>query len=156
MDWQQEGMKDPPVVQSLLQQETSFVPSLAKSSQFVAPGDDILSQESVVRGHGTMVQGSRLISTVAGLVERVNKLVAVLPIRARYSAEVGDVVVGRIRDVVSRKWKVDVNARQDAVLLLSAVNLPGGVQRRRTYEDELKMREFFDQDDLISAEVQEV
>jgi exosome complex component RRP4 len=65
-----------------------------------------------------MVQGSRLISTVAGLVERVNKLVAVLPIRARYSAEVGDVVVGRIRDVVSRKWKVDVNARQDAVLLL--------------------------------------
>jgi exosome complex component RRP4 len=103
-----------------------------------------------------MVQGSRLISTVAGLVERVNKLVAVLPIRARYSAEVGDVVVGRIRDVVSRKWKVDVNARQDAVLLLSAVNLPGGVQRRRTYEDELKMREFFDQDDLISAEVQEV
>jgi len=33
MDWQQEGMKDPPVVQSLLQQETSFVPSLAKSSQ---------------------------------------------------------------------------------------------------------------------------
>jgi len=86
----------------------------------------------------------------------VNKLVAVLPIRARYSAEVGDVVVGRIRDVVSRKWKVDVNARQDAVLLLSAVNLPGGVQRRRTYEDELKMREFFDQDDLISAEVQEL
>ncbi|GJQ14065.1 hypothetical protein GpartN1_g5856.t1 [Galdieria partita] len=143
-------------VRSFEQQEATLAPSVAKSSQFVAPGDDILSQENVVRGHGTMVQGTRLTSTVAGLVERVNKLVAVLPIRARYSAEVGDVVVGRIRDVVSRRWKVDVNSRQDAVLLLSAVNLPGGVQRRRTYEDELKMREFYDQDDLISAEVQEL
>eukprot|EP00871_Galdieria_phlegrea_P004249 jgi/Galph1/4825/GphlegSOOS_G3494.1 len=127
-----------------------------KSERFVCPGDEIITSESVVRGHGTAVQSTKLTSTVAGIVERVNKLVAVLPLRARYSAEVGDVVVGRIRDIVSRRWKVDVNARQDAILLLSAVNLPGGVQRRRTYEDELKMREFFDQDDLISAEVQEL
>ena len=30
--------------------------------------------------------------------------------------------------------------------MLSAVNLPGGVQRRRTYEDELNMREFFEKE----------
>ena len=29
----------------------------------------------------------------------------------------------------------------------------GGVQRRRTYEDQLQMRTFFQEDDLISAEV---
>ena len=27
-----------------------------------------------------------------------------------------------------RRWKVDANSRQDAVLMLSSVNLPGGVQ----------------------------
>jgi exosome complex RNA-binding protein Rrp4 len=27
-----------------------------------------------------------------------------------------------------KRWKVDVNGRQDAVLLLSSVSLPGGVQ----------------------------
>mmetsp|Transcript_43329 Transcript_43329/g.106406 ORF Transcript_43329/g.106406 Transcript_43329/m.106406 type:complete len:193 (-) Transcript_43329:282-860(-) len=40
--------------------------------------------------------------------------------------------------------------------MLSAVNLPGGVQRRRTYEDELNMRTFLAEADLISAEVQEI
>jgi hypothetical protein len=30
--------------------------------------------------------------------------------------------------VQPRRWKVDANSRQDAVLMLSSVNLPGGVQ----------------------------
>ena len=54
-----------------------------------------------------------------------------------------------------KKWRVDVNGRQDAILMLSAVNLPGGVQRRKTEEDELKMRSFFQENDWISAEVQQ-
>lgn len=35
--------------------------------------------------------------------------------------------------MVTKRWKVDVNSRQDAVLLLSSVNLPGGVQVRQFY-----------------------
>lgn len=30
--------------------------------------------------------------------------------------------------VLPRRWKVDANSRQDAVLQLASVNLPGGVQ----------------------------
>ena len=68
----------------------------------------------------------------------------------RYTAETGDVVVGRVTEVCSpgassclsrdadnnctqisgKRWKVDVNSRQDAVLLLSAVTLPGNAQAR--------------------------
>ncbi|CAM9546939.1 unnamed protein product, partial [Ectocarpus sp. 8 AP-2014] len=40
--------------------------------------------------------------------------------------------------------------------MLSSVNLPGGQQRMRTYEDQLQMRSFFQEHDLISAEVQQV
>jgi exosome complex component RRP4 len=40
------------------------------------------------------------------------------------------------------------------VLLLSSVNLPGGVQRRKTELDELSMRTFFSDGHLLSAEVQ--
>jgi len=46
----------------------------------------------------------------------------------RFTGEIGDVVVGRITEVAQKRWKVDINSRQDAVLLLSSVNLPGGVQ----------------------------
>ena len=30
--------------------------------------------------------------------------------------------------IAGKRWKVDLNARRDAALLLSAVNLPGGIQ----------------------------
>lgn len=58
----------------------------------------------------------------------MNKLVSVRPLSSRYVAELGDVVVGRVADVAGKRWKVDVAAQQAAVLMLSAVNLPGGIQ----------------------------
>jgi exosome complex component RRP4 len=85
----------------------------------------------VFSGHGTYQEGKDIVSAVAGVVEQVNKLITVRPLRTRYAGEIGDVVVGRITEVGQRRWKVDVNARQDGVLLLSSVNLPGGVQVRR-------------------------
>jgi exosome complex component RRP4 len=68
----------------------------------------------------------------------------------------GDVVVGRIREVGSKRWRVDVGGRLDAALLLSSINLEGGDQRRRTQEDQLAMRNFFAEGDLLSAEVHSV
>jgi exosome complex RNA-binding protein Rrp4 len=56
-------------------------------------------QGVVRRGHGTMVVGDQLVATVCGVVQRVNKLVTVRTVRSRYSAEVGDVVVGRVVEV---------------------------------------------------------
>jgi len=41
-----------------------------------------------------------LVSSLAGKVERVNKLVTVKPARGRYQAEIGDIVVGRILEVL--------------------------------------------------------
>jgi exosome complex component RRP4 len=102
------------------------------------------------------VSSGALHAALAGVVERVNKLVTVRALHGRYCGEVGDVVVGRVRDVGSKRWRVDVSGRQDAALLLSSVNLSGGVQRRRTQEDQLNMRSFFAEEDLISAEVHSV
>lgn len=78
------------------------------------------------------------------------------PLRARYTPEVGDLVVGRIVEVQSRRWRVDVGSVQLAGLPLSAINLPGGIQRRRTETDELAIRSFFAEGDLLVAEVQQI
>ncbi|OQR87087.1 exosome complex exonuclease RRP4 [Achlya hypogyna] len=122
----------------------------------VTPGQVITSEPGFLRGHGTYVENGELLASVAGVVEKVNQLVSVRPLVSRYIGEVGDIVVGRISEVGSKRWKVDINGQQDAVLMLSSVNLPGGAQRRRTYEDQLQMRSFFEESELISAEVQEV
>jgi len=124
--------------------------------QIVTPGEVIVGDASnVLCGHGAYrnLDTNELIASVCGIVERVNKLISVRPLRARYNGEVGDVVVGRISEISGKKWRVDIQAKQDAVLLLSSVNLPGGVQRRKTHEDALNMRVLYAENDLIVAEV---
>ena len=92
-----------------------------------------------MRGHGTYMQQDDLFASVAGVVERVNKLISVTPVKTRYNGEIGDVVVGRIVEVQQKRWKVDINSRLVAVLMLSSVNLPRarGELRRGSAEEEL-------------------
>lgn len=35
------------------------------------------------RGHGTFVEDGKLISCIAGVVERINKVISVRPVRSR-------------------------------------------------------------------------
>lgn len=56
----------------------------------------------------------------------------------------------------SKRWKVDVAAPLLAQLPLSAINLPGGILRKRTTADELQIRNYFNEGDLVVAEVQSV
>ncbi|KAJ3571036.1 hypothetical protein NP233_g4018 [Leucocoprinus birnbaumii] len=123
-------------------------------SRLTCPGEMLTSSQDYMRGHGTYVVDEDVIASVAGTIERVNKLVTVRATSGRYNPEVGDLVVGRITEVQPRRWKVDANGRQDAILMLSSVNLPGGVQRRKLESDELQMRNFFEEGDLLVAEVQ--
>uniref|UniRef100_A0A8C4ZG77 Exosome complex component RRP4 n=2 Tax=Gadus morhua TaxID=8049 RepID=A0A8C4ZG77_GADMO len=126
------------------------------SKDLVVPGDVITTDTGFMRGHGTYLDDDNLTASVAGEVERVDKLICVKPLKTRFNGEVGDVVVGRITEVQQKRWKVETNSRLDSVLLLSSVNLPGGELRRRCAEDELTMRSYLQEGDLISAEVQSV
>ena len=53
------------------------------------------------RGHGTYTHppDTTITSSVAGTINRTNKLLSVRPLRARYTPEVGDLVVGRIVEI---------------------------------------------------------
>jgi len=110
----------------------------------------------------------RLIASVAGTVERVNKLISVIPLSPSiYTGQVGDLIVGRIVGVGGSRWKVSLScsapsasasngSMKEGQLPLSGVNLPGGVQRIRTSEDVLAMRNLFREGDLLTCEVQQV
>lgn len=73
-----------------------------------------------------------------------------------FAGEIGDVVVGRVTEIHKKRWRVDTNSRLDSALLISSINLPGGELRRRNAEDEQSMRKLLQEDDLLSAEVQNV
>ena len=128
--------------------------------EIVTPGEVITDDPQWMRGHGTYAATSGpaggIVSSLAGTVMRTNRLLSVRPLRARYAPEVGDLVVGRVVEVQARRWRVDVGASQLAALPLSAINLPGGVLRKRTETDELQIRTFFAEGDLLVAEVQQI
>lgn len=122
----------------------------------VTPGEQITNDPVWMKGHGTYFLEDTTFSSVAGQVLRVNRLLSVIPLRGRYQAETGDHVVGRITEVANKRWKVDIGCKQDAVLMLGSVNLPGGILRRKLESDELQMRNFLKEGDLLNAEVQTV
>lgn len=69
-------------------------------ADFVVPGQPITSEAGYLRGHGAYIKGADneesneggvstgvagvLISSVAGRIVRVNKLISVKPLRSRY------------------------------------------------------------------------
>lgn len=125
---------------------------------FVCVGDLIEEENTaeLLKGHGIQSIDGKLFSTVCGRVERIDKLVSVRPLKSRYTAEVGEVVIGRVMGILTGQWKVDINGRQEALMGLTSVYLPGQVHRRRTEEDESNMRSVFREGDLLVAEVQTV
>lgn len=124
-------------------------------SGLLTPGELITDDPMWMRGHGTYGgPNHKTYSSVAGSIERVNKLLTVRTIRGRYIPVIGDHVIGRVTEVGNRRWKVDIGSTQDAVLQLGSVNLPGGILRRKSDDDELQMREYLKEGDLLNAEIQ--
>ncbi|KAB8342877.1 hypothetical protein FH972_022474 [Carpinus fangiana] len=145
-----------------MDQDTSESRPAKRARHIVTPGEVVTTDPQWMRGHGTFIpthsltSSPAITSTVAGTIAKTNKLLSVRPLRARYTPEIGDLVVGRIVEVQSKRWRVDVAAPLLAALPLSAINLPGGILRRRTAVDELNIRTFFTEGDLLVAEVQSI
>jgi len=127
-----------------------------------ASNSDSTEEQSFLRGHGTYVERvqdeDRLIASVCGTVQRVNKLITVVPFcELLYQGHIGDLVIGRVTSVQNSRWTVQLVPNQrDAQLPLSGVHLKGGAQRVRTAQDQRDMRLFLQEGDLISAEVHKV
>lgn len=126
------------------------------ANSIVTPGELITDDPIWMKGHGVYFLDNMTYSAMAGNISRVNRLLSVVPLRGRYEPETGDHVVGRITEVGQKRWKVNIGAKQDAVLMLGSVNLPGGILRRKSESDELQMRSFLKEGDLLNAEVQTI
>ena len=141
--------------------------NLVVPGQLIAVSRKGDEESSFLRGHGTYIDEDEsstkhhgdgelhLRASVTGTVQRVNKLISVIPLAVhRYDGNVGDLVVGRIVSVGLNRWKVQLLAHQPAAVLpLSGVHLPGGVQRMRTQQDAREMRQYLTEGDIVSAEV---
>ena len=91
-----------------------------------------------------------------GKVNTISKLVTVTPFRSPYKPEIGHVIIGRVISVNKKSWDVDIFAQRYGTLNLTAINLPRGEQRIRNEDDQMQMRLFFKENDLLSGEIQQI
>ncbi|KAK8950557.1 hypothetical protein KSP40_PGU015165 [Platanthera guangdongensis] len=142
-------------LQAALQHLAELASQVSSSNLAVTVADTIPvnNEDGILKGHGTTEFDGQVVATLCGIVERVNKLVYVRTLRARYKPEVGDIIVGRVIEIAPKRWRLEINFSQDAVLMLQSMNLPDGIQRRRTAVDELNMRSIFEENDVVCAEV---
>jgi exosome complex component RRP4 len=118
----------------------------------VMPGDEVPCPAGSMPGLGTYENDEgKIIANQLGYPAIYNRLVCVNPVRGRYNGETSNVIIGRISQVANKRWKVDVGANQEAVLHLSAIDLPTGEHRIRSEEDQLHMRDYFNHSDLLSV-----
>ncbi|XP_003580149.1 exosome complex component RRP4 homolog isoform X4 [Brachypodium distachyon] len=147
-------------LEAALHELQTLAPAAASAASVtVADSIPVNQEDNILKGHGAADHDGEVVATLCGVVERVNKLVYVRTLRRgilslfRYKPEVGDIIVGRVIEIAPKRWRLEINFTQDAVLMLSSMNLPDGIQRRRTAVDELNMRSIFEENDVVCAEV---
>lgn len=123
VEYEDEGSDDDIEVDEASQQDPRH--QEVRANAIVTPGELITSDPVWMKGHGTYFINDKTYSSVVGNISRVNRLLSVNAIRGKYVPETGDHVVGRITEVANKRWKVDIGTKQDAILMLGSVNLPG-------------------------------
>ena len=84
--------------------------------EIVVPGEVLSDDKNFIPGRGAVRQGNKIVSIYIGLKNISGKFINVVPLRGKYRPEIGDKVIGKITDVSSVKWRVDINARDTAIL----------------------------------------
>ncbi|KAI5180669.1 exosome complex component RRP4 [Nematocida sp. AWRm80] len=127
----------------------------------ILPGERLPYGEECIAGHGVYIgedkQGNPIaIASVQGKVQQIDRLLRIESDSPWYTPYIGDLVIGRITAIANKRWYVDINAKLETVLMLTAINLESNVQRRKGELDEILMSTYYPIGSVIIAEVQSI
>ncbi len=82
----------------------------------VVPGEVIISGEDYLPGEGSKREGEDVVAERYGLAEVAGRMIKVIPLSGAFIPRRGNVVLGRITDVLFNGWLVDVDSAGNAFL----------------------------------------
>lgn len=85
--------------------------------QIVVPGY-MLAEGNYEAGRNVYKEENRFYATVIGLAELKDKIINVIPLRGCYIPSVGDVVIGKVIDITTTAWIVDIRSPWNAFLFV--------------------------------------
>ena len=102
-------------------------PPLVKDREVVVPGQVLCVGLDYLPSNGTVRRGDAIAASVLGLANFQGRLVSIIPLSGRYMPMVGDVVVGKVIDILLTGWRLEINSAYSAVL--SIVNTQGYIRK---------------------------
>lgn len=107
------------------------------------PGEKIVSGKDYLPGDNTRKEGEDIIANMFGLADVSDRIVKVIPLSGIYNPRVGNIVIGRVKDVNFRGWTIDLGTPNRAFLSVS--ECPQYIKGDLT--------EYYDIDDMMICKV---
>jgi exosome complex component RRP4 len=89
---------------------------LVKEKDIVVPGEAVAEGLDYLPGPFTYRLNDRVIAKRVGVVSVEGRAVKLLPLSGRYLPKIGDVVIGRVYDIVMSGWLIDLNCAYNSML----------------------------------------
>jgi len=122
------------------------MPLFYEKRQLVTPGD-LLAEDGYIAGDNTYKDDGKIYASRVGLVDYEARKVHVVALRAFYVPYVGDTVIGKVVEVTTGGWLLDINALYFAMLRAS------DIMDRPFKPQTSDLPSIFDIGDLIIAQV---
>jgi exosome complex component RRP4 len=94
---------------------------MKENKKFVLPGELIVDSIDFLPGKNCYRMGNGIYSKRIGLVYTKGRVVEVVPLSGVYTPEVGDMIIGEVKEVQYSGWVIDINSPYSAFLPLSGV-----------------------------------
>lgn len=96
------------------------MPLFYKKRELVAPGE-LLAEGDYIVGENTFRDDKKIFASRIGIVHTDNQKVHVIALKAFYIPSIEDTIIGKIVEVGTGSWTVDINAPYPAILRASDV-----------------------------------
>ncbi len=87
-----------------------------KDKEIVVPGEIVASGMGYLPSRGSYREGDNIIASRLGMVNVDGKVIRIIPMSGRYQPRPGDVIIGKVVDVLFSGWRLDTNTAYLAML----------------------------------------
>ncbi len=91
---------------------------LVEEKSVVVPGEVIAEGMDHLPSEGTYRLDEKILSNKLGLLVIEGKVLKTIPLAGRYLPKTGDVILGKVIDILMSGWRMDINSAYSAVLPL--------------------------------------
>ena len=119
---------------------------LAKEGSIVVPGEDLANGMDYLPGRGTYREGEDILSLIVGLFRVDGRLTKVIPLSGKYQPKRNDMVIGKVVDIMTGGWRVDIGYMFNA-----GISLKEG--SRDFIPNDANLRDYYDCGDMVVGKI---